>query len=203
MKGEIDLRLYTRAGDKGQTALIGGKTSKDDIRVEAYGSIDETNSFVGLAVAQLNKNREPFKDLIVDLEKIQHELFDIGTELSNVSKKERPHELSEDIITYLEERMDELIDEAPALERFILPGGSGRGSDTHVARTVARRTERQIVTLYQREQDLNPIPLKYMNRLSDYFFAAARVVNSRLKVSDVEYARSAKVFRGSHKKKEN
>ena len=195
------MRLYTRAGDKGKTALIGGMTTKDDIRVEAYGSIDETNSFVGLAVAQLNKNKEPFKDLIADLEKIQHELFDCGTELSNVSKKERPHTLSEDMITYLEERMDVLIDEAPALERFILPGGTEAAASLHVARTVARRAERQIVTLYQWEEDLNPIPLKYMNRLSDYFFAAARVVNSRLKVADVEYARSARVFRGSNKKK--
>lgn len=195
------MRLYTRAGDKGKTALIGGMTTKDDIRVEAYGSIDETNSFVGLAVAGLNKNKEPFKDLIADLEKIQHELFDCGTELSNVSKKERPHELSEDMITYLEERMDVLIDEAPELERFILPGGTEAAAYLHVARTVARRAERQIVKLYQREEDLDPIPLKYMNRLSDYFFAAARVVNSRLQVADVEYARSARVFRGSNKKK--
>jgi cob(I)alamin adenosyltransferase len=195
------MRLYTRAGDKGQTALIGGKTSKDDIRVEAYGSIDEANSFTGLAVAQLRKNRSVFEDLIEDLEKIQHELFDCGTELSNVSKKERPHELSEDMITYLEERMDVLIDEAPELERFILPGGSEAAASLHVARTVARRAERQIVALYHREEDINPIPLKYVNRLSDYFFAAARVVNTRLEVADVEYERSARVFRGSNKKK--
>lgn len=196
------MRLYTRAGDKGQTALIGGKTSKDDIRVEAYGSIDETNSVVGVAIAQLKKNEETFKDLLLDLEKIQHELFDCGTELSNVSTKERPHELSEDIVTYLEERMDELIDEAPELERFILPGGTEAAAALHVARTVARRAERQVVTLANQQEDLNPIPLKYMNRLSDYFFAAARVANSRLQVADIEYERSARVFRGSHKKKE-
>lgn len=194
------MRLYTRTGDKGQTALIGGKASKNDIRVEAYGSIDETNSFVGLAVAYLDP--KVFKDVIADLEKIQHELFDCGTELSNVSKKERSHELSEDIVTYLEERMDVLIDEAPALERFILPGGSQAAAALHMARTVARRAERQIVTLYQSQEDINPIPLKYMNRLSDYFFAAARIANARLKISDVEYERSARVFRGSNKKKE-
>ncbi|MHA6253173.1 cob(I)yrinic acid a,c-diamide adenosyltransferase [Oceanobacillus sp. CAU 1775] len=192
------MRLYTRAGDKGQTALIGGKASKDDIRVEAYGSIDETNSFVGLAVSYLDK--ELFKDILEDLEKIQHELFDCGTELSNVSKKERPHELSEDIITYLEERMDVLIDEAPELERFILPGGSQAAAALHVARTVARRAERQIVTLYHSVERINPIPLKYMNRLSDYFFAAARVANARQKIADVEYERSARVFRGTNKK---
>ncbi len=193
------MRLYTRTGDKGQTALIGGRASKDDIRVEAYGSIDETNSFVGLAISYLDK--ELFKDIIQDLEKIQHELFDCGTELSNVSKKERPYELSEDMITYLEERMDSLIDEAPELERFILPGGSEAAAALHVARTVARRAERQIVSLYNNVEEINPIPLKYMNRLSDYFFATARVVNARLKISDVEYERSARVFRGSNKKK--
>ena len=194
------MRLYTRSGDQGKTALIGGVTTKNDIRVEAYGSIDEVNSFVGLAVAQLKKNQAKFEDLLIDLEKIQHELFDIGTELSNVSKKERPYKLSEEIVTYLEERMDVLIEEAPALERFILPGGSEMAASLHVARTVARRAERQIVTLYQEEENLDSIPLKYMNRLSDYFFAAARVANARLSVPDVEYVRSAKVFRGSNKK---
>ncbi|GEN89524.1 cob(I)yrinic acid a,c-diamide adenosyltransferase [Oceanobacillus sp. FSL W8-0428] len=192
------MRLYTRTGDKGQTALIGGKASKDDVRVEAYGSIDEINSFTGLAIAYLNQNI--FEDIIQDLVKIQHELFDCGTELSNVSKKERPYELTEDIVTYLEERMDSLIEEAPELEKFILPGGSQAASALHVARTVTRRAERQMVTLYHEAEELNPIPLKYINRLSDYFFAAARVVNARLEVADVEYERSARVFRGSHKK---
>ncbi|WP_152656884.1 cob(I)yrinic acid a,c-diamide adenosyltransferase [Oceanobacillus sp. CFH 90083] len=194
------MRLYTRTGDKGETALIGGKASKDDVRVEAYGSIDEVNSFVGWAISCLNQ--EGFEDIVQDLEKIQHELFDCGTELANVSKKERPYELSEAIVTYLEERMDSFIDEAPELERFILPGGSQVASALHVARTVARRAERQMVTLYREVGKINPIPLKYMNRLSDYFFAAARVVNARLEVADVEYERSARVFRGSHKKKE-
>jgi len=193
------MRLYTRAGDKGQTALIGGKARKDDVRVEAYGSIDELNSFVGLAVSHLEK--ELFEDILTDLEKIQNELFDCGTELSNVSKKERPHKLSEEIVTYLEERMDVMIEEAPELERFILPGGTKAASALHVCRTVARRAERQIVTLYNAVEDIDPIPLKYVNRLSDYFFAAARVANAREKVADVEYERSARVFRGSNKKK--
>ncbi|GGP15242.1 cob(I)yrinic acid a,c-diamide adenosyltransferase [Oceanobacillus neutriphilus] len=192
------MRLYTRTGDKGQTALIGGKARKDDVRVEAYGSIDEINSFTGLAIAYLDP--DVFEDIIQDLVKIQHELFDCGTELSNVSKKERPYELTEDIVTYLEERMDSLIEEAPELERFILPGGSQAASALHVARTVTRRAERQMVTLYHEAEEINPIPLKYINRLSDYFFAAARVVNARLEVADVEYERSARVFRGSHKK---
>ncbi|SFD40801.1 cob(I)alamin adenosyltransferase [Lentibacillus persicus] len=192
------MRLYTKSGDKGQTSVIGGRLDKDDIRVEAYGTIDEVNSFVGKAIAELDT--AIFPDIVADLEKIQHELFDCGSELSNI-KAEREHKLSEEPITYLENKMDELIDEAPELERFILPGGSDASSSIHIARTVARRAERMIVSLMKAEDDISPVPLKYVNRLSDYFFAAARVINARLGVPDVEYARSAKVFRGSNKKR--
>ncbi|TMN23311.1 cob(I)yrinic acid a,c-diamide adenosyltransferase [Lentibacillus cibarius] len=191
------MRLYTKSGDKGQTSVIGGRMDKDDVRVEAYGTIDEVNSFVGKAISELDK--EIFPDIIADLEKIQHELFDCGSELSNITEK-RKHTLTEEPITYLEDKMDELIDEAPELERFILPGGSDASASIHIARTVARRAERLIVSLMKAEDKISPVPLKYMNRLSDYFFAAARVINARLDVPDVEYARSAKVFRGTNKK---
>ncbi|ALX48554.1 cob(I)yrinic acid a,c-diamide adenosyltransferase [Lentibacillus amyloliquefaciens] len=193
------MRLYTKSGDKGQTSVIGGRLDKDDIRVEAYGTIDEVNSFVGKAISELDN--AIFPDIVADLEKIQHELFDCGSELSNI-KDERDHKLTEEPITYLEDKMDELIDEASELERFILPGGSDASASIHIARTVARRAERMIVSLMKAEDDISPVPLKYVNRLSDYFFAAARVINARLNVPDVEYARSAKVFRGSNKKKE-
>lgn len=196
------MRLYTRSGDKGQTSLIGGRVDKDHVRVEAYGTLDELNSIVGKAIAELQHDKELFKDIIDDLEKIQHELFDCGTELSNVSKNKK-HTLSEEPITYMEEKMDELIEEAPPLEKFILPGGSDASATVHIARTVARRAERNIVTLMKEEEEVSAVALKYVNRLSDYFFAAARVINARLNVPDVEYARSAKVFRGTNKKKES
>ncbi|WP_010530010.1 cob(I)yrinic acid a,c-diamide adenosyltransferase [Lentibacillus jeotgali] len=192
------MRLYTKSGDKGQTSVIGGRLDKDDIRVEAYGTIDEVNSFVGKAISELDK--DIFPDIVADLEKVQHELFDCGSELSNIKEK-RDHKLTEEPITYLEDKMDELIDEAPDLERFILPGGSDASASIHIARTVTRRAERMIVSLMKAEEDISPVPLKYVNRLSDYFFAAARVINARLDVPDVEYARSAKVFRGTNKKK--
>jgi len=192
------MRLYTRSGDKGRTSVIGGRLDKDAIRVEAYGTLDEVNSFIGKAIAELDADR--FNDLIEDLEKIQHELFDCGSELSNITK-ERKHELSEEMITYLEEKMDDFIEEAPELERFILPGGASAASSLHVARTITRRAERCIVSLMKAENEVSTIPLKYVNRLSDYLFAAARVVNARLGVPDVEYIRSAKVFRGTNKKK--
>lgn len=193
------MRLYTRSGDKGQTSVIGGRLDKDDVRVEAYGTVDEANSFVGKAIAELDK--DIFKDILADLEKIQHELFDCGSDLANVSNK-REYKLTEEPITYLENKIDELIEEAPELERFILPGGSDASASIHIARTVTRRAERLIVSLMKAEEEVPAPALKYVNRLSDYFFAVARVINARLDVPDVEYVRSAKVFRGSNKKKD-
>lgn len=191
------MRLYTKSGDKGQTSVIGGRVSKDDVRVEAYGTIDEANSFVGKAVSEMD--RDLFKDILEDLEKIQHELFDCGSDLANITNK-REYKLTEEAVTYLENKIDELIEEAPELERFILPGGSDASASIHIARTVTRRAERLIVSL-MKEEEIPEVALKYVNRLSDYFFAVARVINARLQVPDVEYVRSAKVFRGSNKKK--
>lgn len=192
------MRLYTRTGDKGETSVIGGRVSKDDIRVEAYGTIDEANAFVGKALAELNEHAELFKDIIDDLEKVQHELFDCGSDLSTILEKSEM-KVHEDQITYLEEKMDELIEEAPEIERFILPGGAAASASIHIARTVSRRAERLIVTLMKEDPNIHQPVLKYMNRVSDYFFAVARVINYRLNEPDVEYVRSAKVFRGSHK----
>ncbi|MDT0163448.1 MULTISPECIES: cob(I)yrinic acid a,c-diamide adenosyltransferase [Bacillus] len=193
------MRIYTRTGDKGQTSIIGGRVDKDDVRVEAYGTVDEVNCFVGQAMAELDG--EVFKDVLDDLEKIQHELFDCGGDLANVSAK-RELKLGQESIDYLESRIDEFIEEAPELERFILPGGSKPSASIHIARTVSRRAERLIVTLIKTEEKVPEVCLQYMNRLSDYFFALARVINFRLQVKDVEYVRSAKVFRGG-KRKEN
>lgn len=185
------MKLYTKTGDKGQTALIGGRVDKDDIRVEAYGTVDELNGFVGLAIAKLDKKL--FADVIADLEKIQHELFDCGGDLASVSKR-RQLKLTEEHVVYLEKKIDEFTEEAPDLERFILPGGSKEAATVQIARTVARRAERLVVTLMKKDQTLSPITLQYLNRLSDYLFIAARIINYRLDIPDVEYERSAKVF---------
>lgn len=189
------MHLYTRTGDQGQTHLIGGRTDKDDTRVEAYGTVDELNSFVGAAMAELNE--KIFSDLLADLEKIQHELFDCGSDLANVTSQIET-KLNEETIQYLEERIDALTEEAPKLQRFILPGGTKGAAALHIARTVCRRTERIVVSLAKREEEERSprlkLPLKYLNRLSDYFFAAARIVNARLHVPDIEYERSGKVF---------
>ncbi|WHY02974.1 cob(I)yrinic acid a,c-diamide adenosyltransferase [Neobacillus sp. DY30] len=193
------MRLYTRTGDKGKTSIIGGRVDKDDIRVEAYGTVDEVNCFVGQVVTQLDP--EIFKDVLADLEKVQHELFDCGGDLANVSEK-RELKLQKESIDYLETKIDEYIQEAPELERFILPGGTKPAASIHIARTVTRRAERLVVTLMKNDDKTPELALKYLNRLSDYFFALARVVNFRLNVKDVEYVRSANVFRGGKRKDE-
>ncbi|HLR80754.1 MAG TPA: cob(I)yrinic acid a,c-diamide adenosyltransferase [Bacillota bacterium] len=191
------MKIYTRTGDKGQTGIIGGRVDKDDIRVEAYGTVDELNSFVGQAIVELDE--QTFSDVLEDLEKIQHELFDCGGDLASVSKK-RPLKLTEDAITYLEERIDEMTEETPDIERFILPGGAKPAASIHIARTITRRAERHVVRLLKQDETVPPVTLQYLNRLSDYFFALARVINARLGVNDVEYVRSARVFRSSKKK---
>ncbi|MGX9133110.1 cob(I)yrinic acid a,c-diamide adenosyltransferase [Rummeliibacillus sp. JY-2-4R] len=193
------MNLYTRTGDKGKTSIIGGRVDKDDLRVEAYGTIDELNSFIGKAMTELDQGK--FQDILQDLENIQNELFDCGGDLANVMK-ERHYKMTDAPIEEMEKRIDILMDEPPLLERFILPGGSPAAATLHIARTVARRAERQTVTLMKnaKEGDVSPVVQRYLNRLSDYLFAAARVANSRVNVADVEYIRSAKVFRNGGRK---
>jgi len=184
--------IYTRTGDKGKTSIIGGRVDKDDTRVEAYGTVDEVNCFVGQAIVELDPLT--FEDVLADLEKIQHELFDCGGDLASISKKYE-NKLQVDSIAYLESRIDDFMSEAPKLERFILPGGTKPAASIHIARTVTRRAERLVVKLSKADSKSPETAQKYLNRLSDYFFALARVINYRLHVKDVEYARSAKVFR--------
>jgi cob(I)alamin adenosyltransferase len=194
------MKLYTRTGDEGKTSVIGGRLDKDHIRVVAYGTTDELNSFIGIAIAQLDQ--QLFPDIKSELIKIQHELFDCGGDLAMVKvSDERPYKAKQEIVDYLEERIDVYIKEAPELERFILPGGSAPAASLHVCRTVTRRAERYVTTLFREADVCNAIVLKYLNRLSDYLFAVARVVNHRLNVNDVEYERSAIVFRDDKRKK--
>lgn len=191
------MKLYTKTGDKGKTSLIGGKADKDHLRVEAYGTLDEANSFIGLAQSYLKAEEALFQDVLSELTAIQHELFDCGSDLAHVNVQEEG-KLKAESITMLEERIDAYVEEAPQLTKFILPGGTEAASFLHAARTVIRRAERKIVAL-AKEEDIPPLALPYVNRLSDYLFAAARIVNHRLGEVDVEYERSADVFRTKKK----
>lgn len=170
--------LYTRAGDQGQTSLFGGKrVAKDDLRVEAYGCVDELNSVLGVVVAFLRQQR-----LIGIVQSIQNDLFSIGAELASPEpvhddRSSGTHfSLSEDKVKGLEPLIDELDAQLPPLRNFILPSGSRPAAFLHLARTVCRRAERAIVTL-SRHESVNPNILAYMNRLSDLLFVLARYAN--------------------------
>lgn len=191
------MKIYTKTGDKGETSIIGGRVSKDDVQVEAYGTVDEANGYIGLAASLLVESEQELK---TELEKIQHELFDCGADLSMKTgiKETYPYKVQSEMISFLEERIDEYMQEAPKLERFILPGGTQVASVLHIARTVVRRAERRVVT-FANEQSSNVHVQQYLNRLSDYLFALARVLNHRMGCKDVEYERSAKVFRSNDK----
>jgi cob(I)alamin adenosyltransferase len=189
------MKIYTRTGDEGKTSVIGGRVTKDDTRVEAYGTIDELNSFVGQAASVLARETSAeWDDLLEHLTLIQHELFDCGSDLSYAV----PDPAKMKVTAAMTERLETWIDlyeaQTPPITRFILPGGSEPASLLHVCRTVCRRAERRVVTL-SAEQACPEEVRKYLNRLSDFFFTAARAANARLDLLDVEYERGAHVFR--------
>lgn len=185
------MSIYTRSGDQGQTSVIGGRVSKDDAQVEAYGTIDELNSFVGQAASIADE--EALGDLREQLLQIQQELFDCGSDLAYVKLSESRYKVTPELAERLEAWIDRHESENPPLEKFILPGGTPLAAALHVCRTVCRRAERRAVTL-GKVKEINAEVLKYLNRLSDYFFAAARTANHRRQVADIEYVRSRKVF---------
>lgn len=183
------MQLYTKTGDKGLTKLVGGQSvAKDSERVNAYGTIDELNSWIGYIVSQMADD-DMFREELLEL---QHYLFDCGSDLSTPHGV-YPYKVDKKMITWIEERIDTYADIPPALERFILPGGDQIASMIHVARTIARRAERHVVGAMWTTEINNEV-LVFVNRLSDYFFALARVINFRKQRSDVAYERGAKVF---------
>lgn len=188
----MSMNIYTRTGDKGKTGVVGGRVDKNDVRVEAYGTTDELNCFVGQAISFLQE--DVFADMKEDLLEIQHEIFDCGSDLALLKKDVRPYKVTAEMVTRLETWIDKYDAETPDIQRFILPGGTAGAAALHVCRTVCRRAERRIVTLGN-SQEINEETLRYMNRLSDLFFTMARAANHRANREDVEYVRSAEVFR--------
>jgi len=183
------MQIYTRTGDKGLTRIIGGsQVAKDSPRVIAYGTVDELNSIVGIIVSMATN----YPDLQKELMNIQQLLFDCGNDLANPDKSKEGR-LNKDNTLWLESLIDGYSQKAPVVESFILPGGALLASYAHFARTVARRAEREIVTFYW-NNDSNEEVLRFVNRLSDYFFALARYINANEGDSDVLYERSGKVF---------
>ncbi|WNB91577.1 cob(I)yrinic acid a,c-diamide adenosyltransferase [Bacillus sp. NEB1478] len=174
------MKIYTKTGDKGTTSLIfGERVSKNDIRVEAYGTCDEANSMIGLGVSLL-PDEEWAKGAITVMRKVQTVLFHVGAELATPSGKEVAWKLKEEDIQFLEQTIDQWQEGLKPLKQFILPGGSPAASALHTSRTIARRAERLAVAV----DGVNPLVMSYLNRLSDFLFVAARYVNEKMKVNE-------------------
>ncbi len=163
-------KIYTRTGDDGSTGLgDGSRTAKDSRRVAAYGTTDELNSVIGLLLAH-----DVPEDVKAVLNEIQHHLFDLGGELCIPGFQS----IQESHVQWLERTLDHFNEPLPALEDFILPGGSQAAATCHLARTVCRRAERHVVTLQRDEEEqVPPFSMTYLNRLSDLLFVMARVIS--------------------------
>jgi len=180
-------KVYTRNGDSGNTHIVGGdKRSKDDPRVEAYGTIDELNSHIGLCCDILkNQNRNEFKNLINYLKIIQNELFDLGTQLacSDYELLQSLPQINGNSITRIETEIDSANSELNELKSFVLPGGSILNSQFHITRNICRRAERRVISLNKIEE-IEAINIKYLNRLSDALFVWSRWISFKLKDSE-------------------
>ncbi|MCK3780437.1 cob(I)yrinic acid a,c-diamide adenosyltransferase [Ensifer sesbaniae] len=174
-------KIYTRTGDNGTTGLVAGpRRLKSDLRVDAYGAVDETNAFVGLA-RQHTADMPALDDTLM---RIQNDLFDLGADLATPDTGEPPQyeplRIVAAQVTWLETEIDQLNAELEPLRSFVLPAGSPASAALHVARTVARRAERQMVALANVESEIvSAEAIAYINRLSDFLFVAARSANDK------------------------
>jgi cob(I)alamin adenosyltransferase len=175
-------RVYTRQGDRGETGLVGGqRVPKDGTRIEAYGTVDELNSFLGAARATVNQLsvQEPRLALLAAiLLRVQHELFNLGSILATLPEDVHPRQprVTEAEIAQLETEMDLMNEDLPPLRSFVLPGGSRVEAELHIGRTVCRRAERIVVAL-SRSESVPPETIRYLNRLSDALFVWSRWAN--------------------------
>ena len=180
------MKIYTKTGDAGKTSLIGGtKVFKSNPRIEAYGTVDELNSYIGL-VSDFSVD-DHIKNI---LKEIQDRLFTIGSELAcdpNKETKVSIPDLHESDVELLEKEMDKMDEELPVMKHFILPGGLPAVSFTHVARCVCRRAERCCVNLKEKEEKVDVLVIKYLNRLSDYLFTLARYTGMKNNAPEITW----------------
>ena len=178
------MKIYTKGGDRGETSLVGGvRVPKDAHRIQVYGTLDELNAILGMSIAS-DVLSESLRSSFL---RIQAELFQLGAELATpVGKKIKNALVGDPQVSLLEQEIDRMEEELPPLSHFILPGGTIGSSWVHLARTVSRRAERELVTLHHHEQ-VREEALRYVNRLSDFFFVAARHLNFIRGVSDVPW----------------
>lgn len=176
------MKLYTKTGDDGTTGLLGGKrVKKSHQRVCAYGEVDEVNASLGVAIAT-----GASEEMAAALTKIQGDLFVIGAELADPEGKYAIHRVGDADVARLEKLIDRYVDRAPALQTFVLPGGTPLAAALHLARVVCRRAERAMVALGETES-VSPSVTTYMNRLSDLLFAMARAANEAAGVPDTPW----------------
>jgi cob(I)alamin adenosyltransferase len=179
------MKIYTKTGDDGTTSLFsGGRVSKTDLRVEAYGTVDELNAVIGVARAgHLNPQTDQW------LGKIQNQLFHLGADLATPpdAKTQSVVRIDAAAVQWLETSIDQMTEELPALKAFILPGGTLVAAQIHVARTVCRRAERAVVRLAQ-SKEIGPYPLQYLNRLSDFLFVLARWENRQAGFAEEQWS---------------
>lgn len=173
-------KIYTKTGDDGTTALgTGERRPKNDLRIDAYGTVDETNAVVGLVRLRMTADTKAVDDV---LGRIQNDLFDLGADLATPETDQdlgyEPLRITEAQVSAIETAIDELNGDLSPLRSFVLPGGSEASTYLHLARTVSRRAERLMVELAAAEK-INPAAVRYMNRLSDYFFVASRYLNDK------------------------
>ena len=177
------MKIYTQTGDDGTTGLIGGqRVAKDDIRLHAYGTVDEMNSLLGVIRAQGVSQR--CDDI---LSRLQHQFFELGAELATPETSSKPSErITAEAVLEVESWIDELESELTPLANFILPGGSPQAATLHLARCVCRRAERDIATL-AKSAPVREVVSKYVNRISDLLFVMARTANREAGVDDVPW----------------
>ncbi len=178
------MKIYTKTGDEGQTSLLGGtRVSKAHLRIDAYGSVDELNAYLGLLKDQeVNQDRQDF------LKEIQDRLFTIGSSLAldPAKTKIKIPDIRESDVELLEKEIDQMNEKLPEMRNFILPGGHTAISFGHVARCVCRRAERQVVALSE-EAFVAEVVLMYLNRLSDYLFVLCRLMHQELEVEEIPW----------------
>ena len=181
------MKIYTKTGDKGDTGLIdGSRISKSDLRIIAYGEVDEANSHIGLIISNFEKN-SIFDDVKKILLNVQQDLFVLGAELANPNTLKDDNMLvKREMTSTIEKYIDNFDSELAPISNFILPGGSIESSLIHICRTVVRRAETSAVAL-AKEQIINQEILTYLNRISDLFFVLARVINKRQKRNDIPW----------------
>lgn len=182
------MKIYTKTGDDGTTGLLGGgRVAKDSPRIVAYGTVDELNACIGRARVELELEREG--SVVGPLSRVQAELFVVGAELADPkgTQRRRGITVSESSVAALEADIDRWEEALPALTSFVVPGGTRAAADLHVARTVCRRAERELLALSRVEDLSGSVAAVYLNRLADFLFVAARAANHEAGVPDLPW----------------